>query len=202
MYTILIMFNVEWFDKIKINADGNCLFRSISVFLNKELYNVRRNKSGLCVNKNLKEVEEEQSQSIRSMVTTFMKFHSDKFKNDIQIDNEYYSSLEDRINKMKNDGEYGSLVECYIMTKMFNFQVNIFVKGNNGYNLISKVGKNTSKLKICNLLFDKNHYELLNLKKDYEKEYNKKQLLWSRENPTVNYNELLEPDSDIEYEII
>ena len=66
----------------------------------------------------------------------------------------------------------------------------------------SKVGKNTSKLKICNLLFDKNHYELLNLKKEYEKEYNKKQLLWSRENPTVNYNELLEPDSDIEYEII
>ena len=44
------------------------------------------------------------------MVTTFMKFHSDKFKNDIQIDNEYYSSLEDRINKMKNDGEYGNFV--------------------------------------------------------------------------------------------
>ena len=195
------MFNVEWFDKISIKKDGNCMFRSLSVFVNNELTQCRRKKNGIPINKDIIIKEDEISKSLRLMVITYMDIHKKKFNSSLQYDDSFYASIEERIEKMRNDGEYGGNLELYIMTKIFKIQINVFVKNRNGFNLISKIGKDSSI--ICNLFYDNCHYELFILKNDYNKCFNKSLKNWNKENPNVNFEEIVTSDhSDSDYEVI
>lgn len=195
------MFNVEWFDKISIKKDGNCMFRSLSVFVNNELTQCRRKKNGIPINKDIIIKEDEISKSLRLMVITYMDIHKKKFNSSLQYDDAFYDSIEERIEKMRNDGEYGGNLELYIMTKIFKIQINVFVKNRNGFNLISKIGKDSSI--ICNLFYDNCHYELFILKNDYNKCFNKSLKNWNKENPNVNFEEIVTSDhSDSDYEVI
>jgi hypothetical protein len=195
------MFNVEWFDKVNIKKDGNCMFRSLSTFVNNDLTHCRRKRNGDPVNKELSDKENELSKSIRLMIVTYMDIHQQKFNSSLQYDNDFYDSIKDRIEIMSNDGEYGSNLELYIMSKMFKIQINVFVKNQNGFNLISKIGKDSSL--ICNLFYENCHYELLILKPENNKCFNKSLKEWAKENPNINFEEIVNSDhSDSEYEVI
>lgn len=195
------MFNVEWFDKLFIKKDGNCLFRAIATCVNQELTNCRRKRNGNPVNKELCLEETNLSESLRKIVTTYMNIHKKKFNNSVQFDDEIYESIEDRITSMKNDGEFGGELELYIISKIFKIQINIFVKTFNGYNLVSKIGKDSSLF--CNLFYDNLHYEVLVLKEEYLKNFKKTIREWIKENPNINFEEVINSDhSDSDYEII
>ena len=165
------MFNVEWFDKVYIKKDGNCIFRAISVFVNKELTNSRRKRTGESFNNELSERENKLYSSLRLIVVTYMDMHKNKFINSLQFDDTIYDSIDKRIEGMSCDGEFGGELELYIISKIFKMQINVFVKTSNGFNLISKIGRDRSN--ICNLFYDKLHYELLILKDEYTKDYKK-----------------------------
>ena len=100
-----IMFNVEWFDNVYIKKDGNCMFHAINSCLDEQLTNCRRKRSGVPVNKELSMKEDEMSKSLRSVVVTYMNIHKKKFDNALSYDEELYTSINDRILNMCNDGE-------------------------------------------------------------------------------------------------
>ena len=195
------MFNVEWFDKVYIKKDGNCIFRAISVFVNKELTNSRRKRTGESFNNELSERENKLYSSLRLIVVTYMDMHKNKFINSLQFDDTIYDSIDKRIEGMSCDGEFGGELELYIISKIFKMQINVFVKTSNGFNLISKIGRDRSN--ICNLFYDKLHYELLILKDEYTKDYKKIYRDWIKENPCVKFEEIVYSEhSDSDYEII
>lgn len=195
------MFNVEWFDKVYIKKDGNCMFHTINTCLNKDLTNCRRKRNGKPVNIELSKIEDEFSKSLRNIVVTYMNIHQKKFSSSIQYDEEIYDSINHRILMMANDGEFGGELELYIISKIFKIQINIFVKNYNGFNLVSKIGKDSSQM--CNIFYDKHHYEPLILKDDYKKVFKKSIKQWNKENPSITFEEIVISDhSDSDYEII
>jgi hypothetical protein len=195
------MFNVEWFNKVFIKKDGNCMFHAINTSLNEQLTNCRRKKNGLPVNKDLSDKEDELSSALRSVVVTYMEIHEGKFSNSFQFDEEVYESIQHRIQMMKCDGEFGGELELYIISKIFKIQINVFVKNYNGFNLVSKIGKDSSK--ICNLLYENMHYESLILNEDYKKEFKSSLKQWAKENPKIDFEEIISSEhSDSDYEII
>ncbi len=195
------MFNVEWFDRVFIKKDGNCMFHAINSSLDEQLTNCRRKSNGVPVNKELSLREDESSKSLRSVVVTYMDIHKKKFNKSLSYDKELYDSINDRIVNMSNDGEHGGDLELYIISKIYKIQINIFVKNFNGFNLISKIGKDSSL--ICNLFYDKHHYETLILKEDFKKDFKKSLKKWIKENPIIDFEELVSSEhSDSDYEII
>lgn len=195
------MFNVEWFDKVPISKDGNCMFRAITACVNEELTNCRRKRNGVPVNKDNSDLEDELSTSLRKIVVTHMNIHKNKFNNPLQYDNEIYESIEERIENMYNDGEFGGELELYIISKIFKIQINVFVKGYGGYNLVSKIGKDSSH--ICNLFYESNHYELMVLRTDFNKNYKRMVKQWCKENPQIDFEDFVSSEhSDSDYEII
>lgn len=195
------MFNVEWFDKVFIKKDGNCIFRALSVFVNKDLTNCRRKQSGQACNNELNDKEDKLYKALRLIVVTYMELHKNKFINSLQFDDTIYDSIDKRIEGMTNDGEFGGELELYIISKIFKIQINVFVKTSNGFNLVSKIGRDSSN--ICNLFYENLHYELLVLKPEYLKDYKKNIKSWIKENPNVRFEEIVYSEhSDSEYEIL
>ena len=197
------MFNVELFEKIFIQKDGNCMFRAISSFIDSRLFTCRRKRDGVSVNKNLKQIENNLSKSLRCIVVSYMILHKNKFSNSIYYDNEYYDSIDDRIDNMNENGEFGGKLELYIMSKIYKIQINIFVKNSDGYNLISKIGKDSNN--VCNLFHNNNHYELLSVKNEFQKLFNNTYKEWIKENQNINYEEIINSDhstSESDYEIV
>lgn len=195
------MFNVEWFDRVFIKKDGNCMFHAINSSLDEQLTNCRRKRNGVPVNKELSLREDESSKSLRSVVVTYMDIHKKKFNKSLSYDEELYDSINDRIVNMCNDGEHGGELELYIISKIYKIQINIFVKNFNGFNLISKIGKDSSL--ICNLFYDQHHYETLILKEDFKKDFKNSLKQWIKENPIIDFEELVSSEhSDSDYEII
>ena len=195
------MFNVEWFEKVSIKKDGNCMFHAINTLLNEKLTNCRRKKDGKPVNRELSNKEDEMTKSLRSIVVTYMNLHQNKFSSSLQYDEEMYDSINHRILMMGNDSEYGGELELYIISKIYKIQINIFVKNYNGFNLISKIGKDSSF--VCNLLLDNHHYQPLILKEEYKKNFKKSLKQWIKENPVITFEEFVNSEhSDSDYEII
>lgn len=195
------MFNVEWFDKICIQKDGNCMFRAITSFIDSSLFTCRRKRDGSAVNKELKQKENKLSESLRNIVVSYMNLHKEKFENSIFYDDDYYDSIDERIDNMIEKGEFGGNLELYIMSKIYKIQINVFVRNGKGYNLISKIGKDSNKL--CNLYYNNNHYELLNIKDEFNEIFNDSFKQWVIENPNINFEEIINSDhSDSEYEIV
>ena len=82
------------------------------------------------------------------------------------------------------------------MSKIYKIQINIFVKNGKGFNLISKIGKDSNTS--CNLFHNNNHYELLSIKDEFQKLFNESYNVWVIENPNINFEEIVKSDqSDV-----
>ena len=56
---------------------------------------------------------------------------------------------------------------------------------------------------MVNLFYDQHHYEPLILKEDYKKEFKKCFRQWIKENPVIDFEEIVSSEhSDSDYEII
>ena len=196
------MFNIETFDKMKIKKDGNCLFRAISCFLDKDLNSCRRKTNGEPVLPQLQQKETDISSSLRILVIHYLMLHKKQFSSSLHFDNELYDSIEDRINTIKNEGEFAGNLELYVISKMFRIQINVYVNKDKMFNLVSKIGNYNLS---CNLFFDYNHYELLTLNSDYIEQFNKEKDKWLEDNPDIKFeyiNYSFEHESDNEFELI
>ena len=65
------MFSIENFEERPIKKDGNCLFRALATFIEPSLQTCRRTRDGRPTNKNYEILENEVSENLRSLVTTF-----------------------------------------------------------------------------------------------------------------------------------
>lgn len=189
------MFSIENFDRRPIKKDGNCLFRAVTSHLNDTLRTCRRNKEGLPTNKDLRDEEDHASYILRLNTVMFMNYHSNVFTNSVQLEDDDYNSFKERVINMENDGVFGGNLELYVLSKMFNIQINVFVKYSENskhysskYNLVSRFG---NYVKQCNLLLHNNHYELLNIKTDFSEQFNTQFVEWIQENPELTFNDVL-----------
>ena len=196
------MFNIETFYKMNIKKDGNCLFRAISCFLDKDLNNCRRKKNGEPVLPQLQQKENDISSSLRLLVIHYLMLHKKKFSSSLHYDNELYDSIEERINTIKNEGEFAGNLELYVISKMFRIQINVYVNKDKLFNLISKIGNYNLS---CNLFYDSNHYELLTLNNDYKEVFNKEKEKWLEDNPDIKFTDInysFEYESENDFELI
>lgn len=120
----------KYFNIIKTPNDNNCLFRSIVIFLNSHLLSCRRNKEGRPVNKQLVEYEDNCSRFLRETVVRMIKSRKHKYEAPECYDSEHYSSIDDRINKMTNEGVFGGKLEMDIISKMYKIKISVFIKFN------------------------------------------------------------------------
>ena len=147
---------------ISVNPDGNCLFRAITIYLNNDLFSCRRNRSGVPSNRSLQNKEVTLSNSMRFFIVNYIERSKEHYKNPIDFDNEYYDSIDDRINEMYKTGEYGGMLEIKIASKLFKIPINIYIENDNNINLVSHFGHKYTENNIhCNLLLDDGHYMLL-----------------------------------------
>jgi len=143
---------------IGINADGNCLFRSLVSFTSTELYNCKRNRSGVPSNRSLQSKEINLANSLRFFVVNYIERNKDKYKNEIAFDPDYYDSIDDRVSNMFKSGEFGGILEIDVAADFLKIKVNIYVIKDDEYNLVYSIGESDS---ICNLHLDEDHYELI-----------------------------------------
>ena len=154
------------FSRISIYADGNCFFRCVSSFLNKRLLGSERFKNGKIKNREMARTESLACMTMRKRVCEKTEKNKEKYQNEIYYDGEVYSSIDDRIEKMKSPGEFAGLVEIKSAAKILKLCFNIYVPVycmNTGevikYNLVSKIGNGLAEE--CHLVLDFNHYEIL-----------------------------------------
>ena len=108
------------FSRIQIKADGNCFFRCVSSFLNKKLLSSERFKNGKIKNKEMSNLESQACMAMRKRVCEKTYKQKNKYRNEIYYDQELYDSIEDRIEQMKNAGEFAGLVEIKSAAKILN----------------------------------------------------------------------------------
>ena len=185
----------KYFNVIKTPNDNNCLFRSLVIFLNNQLLSCRRNKEGRPVNKQLGEYENNCSKFLRETVVRMIKSRKHKYINPEYFDSEHYSSIDDRITRMANEGVFGGKLEMDIISKMYKIKITVFIKFNGEYsgiyrssldneddaeNHINQVAHTDfedydySNGDTCFLLLDNNNYQVLEpnfiqIKKDFPK---------------------------------
>ena len=185
----------KYFNVIKTPNDNNCLFRSLVIFLNSQLLSCRRNKEGRPVNKQLGEYEDNCSRFLRETVVRMIKSRKQKYESPEYYDSEHYNSIDDRINKMANEGVFGGKLEMDIISKMYKIKISVFIKFNGEYsgiyrssldneddaeNHIKQVADTDlddydySNGDTCFLLLDDNNYQVLEpniilIKKDFTK---------------------------------
>ena len=198
------MFSIENFEERPIKKDGNCLFRAVATFIEPSLQTCRRTRDGRPTNKNYENLENEVCENLRSLVTTFMTLHSDKFRSALHYDDEFYDSIEDRISVISHNGEYAGNLELFVLSNMFKIQINTFVRFSEDsknysskYNLISKIGNYSKR---CNLLLNDNHYSMLKVKHDFNMQFASQLIEWAEENPEVIFSgvELSDGENDNE----
>jgi hypothetical protein len=200
------MFSIENFDERPIKKDGNCLFRAIAVYINPDLQTCRRSKDGIPTNKTNEILEDNLAGSLRSIVTSYMRLHRDRFKNAIHFDDDYYDSIDERINVISNDSEYAGNLELFVLAKIMNIQINTFVRlpkdtGHHStkYNLISKMGTYSKK---CNILLCDNHYHFLKIKDPFSEQFNTQLSEWQCENPDIGFNDIDISDAGSDFELL
>ena len=148
---------------VSINTDGNCLFRSLVTYVSKELYNCRRNRSGVPSNRSLQSKEINLANSLRFFVVNYIERNKDKYKDEIAYDSEFYNNIDDRIKNMFKSGEYGGILEINIASELLKLAINVYVINEEEYNLVYNVGNYDQT---CNLLLDEDHYEILKISEE------------------------------------
>ena len=154
--------------EINVIDDGNCMFRCVATFLNKDFTIADRFKNGRIKARKLDELENKKAQSLRVIVVEYLKLHKNKYENDIKYnDFDLYSNLDERIEKMSSDNELAGLLELKILSKILKINFNIYVKReclevdnecSSTYNLVATVGKRNN---VCNLLLENQHYNFI-----------------------------------------
>jgi hypothetical protein len=170
----------KYFNIIKTPNDNNCLFRSMVIFLNNHLLSCRRNKEGRPVIKNLTEYEDNCTRFLRETVVRIISSRKEKYTSNEYYDSTYYTSIEDRIEKMSNEGVFGGKLEMDIISKMYKINISVFIEFDGEYSSIyrssldddteyhfKKVLDNDyedysySKGDTCFLLLEDDHYQVL-----------------------------------------
>tara|TARA_B110001469_G_C9580887_1_gene288107 strand:+ start:161 stop:1156 length:996 start_codon:yes stop_codon:yes gene_type:complete len=176
----------ELFTQIKIAKDGNCLFRSLVIFLNETLLKTRRNRTGLPTNTKYHDYEDAAALFLRKTVVRMIETHKNNYSDKLFYDDELYDSIDDRIDSMSTPGEFAGKLEMDIIAKMNQIVICVFICFNGEYSCIYRtdnVHKNKkdtrkhtetdikldivddyddySKSKYCFLLLEDAHYTLL-----------------------------------------
>jgi hypothetical protein len=148
---------------IPIAKDGSCFFRCVACFLNQDLLRSRRYTNGRLTNKNLREKENYISKFLRSSVVNLIEFEKEKYIQEIFYDSEIYDNIDDRIENMYNTNEWIGRLEIETLSNMFKIKFNIFILENNdsdeNYIFSDSIGH--SNYRVCNLILDENHYQLV-----------------------------------------
>ena len=144
---------------INVPQDGNCLFRCIHMYLNPKYTLYERFKNGKIKKKRLNFNEYENSSKLRFNIVTYLENNKQDYDN-ITFDDDYYNTLEERIEKMKNNTEFGGLIEIDCASKLFNIGIDVYVDNNKSkFNKIASF--NPKKRKKCKLLLEDEHYNLI-----------------------------------------
>ena len=148
--------------------DGNCLFRSISTSLDSELMECLRYKNGKCKTHSLANKETCLSTALRQFTTILMDNEKEHYKDSISYDDNYFSSIENRIEKMKNLGEFAGNLELKIISNMLRIKINIFIpiyskrtELLSKFNLVACYGIDNEYNKTINLVLEEQHYNVL-----------------------------------------
>ena len=158
--------------------NGNCFFASVASFLDKKLKNCKRDDNNYPLSKTYKNKESNMCNSLRLLVCFKMESLKDRYKEPYHYDDEIYENIDDRINKMKKNYTWVGMPEIQTLADMLNLVFKIYVKSNDvmehfnydenqeiiknkKLNLICVVGKSGNDKKLCSLLLENDHYELI-----------------------------------------
>lgn len=144
---------------LDVLADGSCFFRCVACFLNHDLLHANRSSTGRINNRTLREKENNFSRFLRFNVVNLIEHNKDKYSESIHYDAEFYKDINERIEKMYNNNEYAGRLEMNVISKMLNITFNVYVLNNESYNCVSSIGEDSYR--ICNLLLEDDHYQLL-----------------------------------------
>jgi hypothetical protein len=136
----------KYFNEITLPQDNNCLFRSIVVFQNNKLLKCRRSVKGIPANKTLLEYENNCTQFLRSSVVRMIKSRKLKYSTKDFYDNKLYDSIDHRIEKMSQEGEFAGKLEMDILARMYKVKIYIFIEFNDEYSCIYSSCKEANDL--------------------------------------------------------
>ena len=133
---------------IPIYKDGNCFFRSISVYLTDTQDNY----------KIIRELIAEYAEvNKETFIEFFIKGNVDQALGSMDLNN--------YIQNIKNDGQFAGIIELSIASKLFDINIFIYKEGpsdSDNYILYEKIDNDDLTLPKCNLLFEnENHFSLL-----------------------------------------
>jgi len=120
------------FKRINIASDGNCLFRSVATFLNRELIRCKRYNNGKPKNKNLYQKESITADNLRKFVVFRLsqEDEAEKYNKWDEFDSDEYDDIYDRLEYMKKSGTWGGMLELKQLAIMLNIKFNIYVLKN------------------------------------------------------------------------
>ena len=164
----------ELFTQIKIAKDGNCLFRSLVIFLNKILLKTRRNRTGLPINAKYHDYEDACTLFLRKTSVRMIETHKHKYSDKLFYDDELYNSIDDRIECMNKPEEFAGKLEMDVIANMNQIVICVLIYFNGEYSCIYRTDNEKdieldmieenddySKSKFCFLLLEDTHYTLL-----------------------------------------
>jgi hypothetical protein len=144
---------------LSVLPDGSCFFRCVACYLNDDLIHANRSSCGRINNRTLREKETNFSRFLRFSVVNLIEVEKEKYSESIHYDAEFYKSIDERIEKMYNNNEYAGRLEMVVLSNMFKIRFNVYVINGESYNCVSSIGDES--FRVCNLLLDEDHYELL-----------------------------------------
>ncbi len=144
----------KYFRSIDIPKDGNCLFRSIVIFLNEHLIRCRRSRQGLPSNKNYADYENNCSAFLRKSIVRMIRARKQRYSSPGFFDPERYNSIDERIDKMSKEGEFGGKLEMDIISKMYKLNINVFIPFNGDYSCIYKSNSDNSAINLQSVVDD------------------------------------------------
>ena len=117
------------FERITISSDGNCLFRSVATFLNKELIKCKRYNNGKPKSKNLQQFEYITASNLRKFVVFRLSdaTEAEKYNNWQDYDSDEYDDIYDRIKHMMKNTTWAGMLELKQLSIMLNLKFNIYV---------------------------------------------------------------------------
>jgi hypothetical protein len=160
----------KYFRTIDIPTDGNCLFRSIVIFLNEHLVRCRRTRYGLPSNKHYAEYENNCTQFLRKTIVRMIRARKRRYSSREYFDNDRYSSIDERIEKMSKDGEFGGKLEMDIISRMYKLNINVFIPFNGDYSCIYNSTSENSTIDLQSV-FDDHDSNLNDSENENELEY-------------------------------
>lgn len=132
--------HVKVFRKIKIDADGNCLFRAVSAFL----YG-----------------NEDAHLRLRMNTVDAICQSWDDIKYHVLHDSDEEIDCQEYCNKMRQAGSYGTSVECLMMSRLYKITFKIFLDPNPGKRITRSYHTNSDPIIICQENFPHLCYLLL-----------------------------------------